>query len=80
VAGKYTLHTDTNDNGKMLSELAMANNFIIKRHVLTTREYTKEHGKYLAVNKPTKYTMYWYLEQCFPTARPRSSTGPWHQL
>jgi hypothetical protein len=30
VAGKFTLHTETNDNGKMLSELAMANDFIIK--------------------------------------------------
>jgi hypothetical protein len=30
VAGKFTLHTETNDNRKMLSELAMANNFIIK--------------------------------------------------
>jgi hypothetical protein len=54
VAGKYTLHTETNDNGKILSELIMANNFIIKTHVLITREYIKEHGKYLAVNKLTK--------------------------
>jgi endonuclease/exonuclease/phosphatase family metal-dependent hydrolase len=29
VAGKYTLHTKTYDNGKLLSELAKANNFII---------------------------------------------------
>ncbi|PSN51956.1 Craniofacial development protein 2, partial [Blattella germanica] len=28
--GKYTLHTKTNENGKLLSELAMANRLIIK--------------------------------------------------
>jgi CO dehydrogenase/acetyl-CoA synthase gamma subunit (corrinoid Fe-S protein) len=30
VAGKYIFYNATNNNGKMLSELAMANNFIIK--------------------------------------------------
>jgi hypothetical protein len=30
VAAKFTLHSETNENGKILSELAMANNFIIK--------------------------------------------------
>jgi hypothetical protein len=53
VAGKNTLRTETNDNEKMLSELAMANNYY-KKHVLITRQYIKERGKYLAVNKLTK--------------------------
>jgi hypothetical protein len=30
VAGKFILHTEINNNGKMLSELTMTNNFIIK--------------------------------------------------
>jgi hypothetical protein len=30
VAGKFMLHSETRNNGKMLSELKMANNFIIK--------------------------------------------------
>jgi hypothetical protein len=30
VAGKFTLHTDTNEIRKMISKLAMANNYIIK--------------------------------------------------
>jgi hypothetical protein len=30
VARKFALHTETNDNGRILSELVMTNNFIIK--------------------------------------------------
>jgi hypothetical protein len=30
VAGKFTLHTETNVNGEMLNEVAMTNSFIIK--------------------------------------------------
>jgi hypothetical protein len=45
VDGKYTLHTATSDHGKMLSELAMENNFIIKSTCFNNKRIHKETWK-----------------------------------
>jgi exonuclease III len=44
VAGKYTLHEVTSENGKWLGQLAARHNMTIKAPVLSINGYIKEHG------------------------------------
>ena len=47
VAGKYTLHNETNDNGLRLCQFAEMNNLLISSTIYEHKKYIKEHGRTL---------------------------------
>jgi hypothetical protein len=55
VVGKYTLHTETNDSGKMFYELTVANNFIIKNTCFNHKRMHKGTWK-IPGSEPTNQT------------------------
>jgi len=57
VAGKYTLHEVTSENGKRLGQVAARHNMIIKIPNLNINGYIKEHGCALELTWSTKLTM-----------------------
>jgi exonuclease III len=57
VAGIYTLHEVTNENGKRLGQLAARHNTIIKKPASSTNGYTKEHGCALELTWSIRLTM-----------------------
>ncbi|EFN70229.1 Craniofacial development protein 2, partial [Camponotus floridanus] len=51
VAGKHSLHDNTNTNGKTLSQLTESNELIIKSTCLEKKKHIKEHGKCRVINQ-----------------------------
>ena len=60
IAGKFTLHLETNENGKLLSQLAASYNLIIKSTCFNHKKYIKVHGKSQAVIMLIKQIIFQY--------------------
>jgi len=46
VAGKYTIHNETSENGNLLAQFATRNRLFIKSSSFQHKKFTWEHGRY----------------------------------